>query len=92
MIIIHNGELFVQCVAKAEVTGTTDKLLHRIGYLSNFGGKEEEMMCDLYPRGDGDFDFSLNRNVGSEYCPTWQRFMNGGLVFHKHDNSWGVHT
>ena len=92
MITIHNGPLFRKCVVKAIEEGTADKLLQRISYLASFGNDEDEMLCDLHPRGDGDFDFLLSKNIGTGQDFIWQRYMNGGLVYHKYDNSWGVHT
>ena len=81
-----------------------DQFLDRLGYLRTYGEPETRTRCTLYSSmasEDPDLDFTVDRVRTDERGvpqldgggqPDFVPWFNGGLVYHEHTRTWGVHT
>ena len=70
---------------KAQETGSVKALADKLEYLQHWGDDAEYSVQVKLHAARGEADISFLRPDGS-------RVMVGGLVYHKYNNSWGVHT
>lgn len=99
MLVIENKEHYLKTVKEAKENGTWEVaapyvykgLEYQLKYLHEYGGMEKPwlMRVDIGYDRDG---FSIGWHRYSEKTTAYIFFMNGGLVFHKSDQSWSVHT
>ena len=82
-----------------------DQFLDRLGYLRTYGEPETRTRCTLWNScgsGDQDLDFTVDRvrvdtgtglpQLDGGGQPDFVPWFNGGLVYHEHTRTWGVHT
>lgn len=82
-----------------------DHFVARLHYLGTYGEPQTKTRCTLYHTwgSEGtDLEFTVDRvriddetgipqlDGGGE--PDFQPWFNGGLIFHEHTRTWGVHT
>ena len=92
MLALYGTDKFEEVVKKAKINGSAGNLLERIAYLANYGDDDFMFRTRLYPEDEHSFGFCIDKNMGYDHDPKWETYMNGGLIYHDFDNSWGVHT
>ena len=93
MLKIINKEHYNKVTAEARARGIYSKLKIQLEYLRNYGCSDEKPDNAVVELG---YDFaSMSFSVVFLFKQKdggYKFFMNGGLVFHEHDQDWSVHT
>ena len=89
MLKIQQVDHLIKIVQFAADNDNLPQLLDKLTYLNNFFWFESE--CDVYLYRDFDSDtkdfyWEAKRVMDDKIV------MNGGIIYHEYDNSWGVHT
>lgn len=93
MIDIRNREYYDQTVEAAKAAGIYPALQSRLGYLATYACQDdaEKTRCELY-QDFAPLSFAFVMKKRDEATGEYKPWMNGGLIYHDHDKSWGVHT
>jgi len=73
----------------AKKEGIEDNLQKRLDYLANYGESETRCIVTLDIYGGHSFGLVMQRKTEDD---TWDNWWVGGLIYHEHDQTWGVHT
>ena len=92
-LTIKDGGHFIAAIEKAIEIGKLDNLLSEIKYLSGDPAdwKTEVELCPELNAGSPPSFAFYQHHIHPEKH-TWERGVNGGIIFHSADQTWSTHT
>ena len=90
-IVFENEEHLKKILKTAVDNGSIFSLVHKLDYFETFG-RDDCMYYQtiIYPDGDNFFFVIRKFNEGNYQYD--KLTMNGGIIYHKNQNLWAIHT